>query len=107
MPQDTSPIKLFQLFFPVKEIENIVKQSNSRAVSIGLCLWKPLTIIEAYNYIGCLIYIGIEPLRELHSYWKLATPIAQCLSKHRFQQIRRVFTLQDPNLGPIEPREPW
>jgi hypothetical protein len=29
MPQDTSPIKLFQLFFPVKEIANIVKNSNS------------------------------------------------------------------------------
>ena len=28
MPKETTPIKLFQLFFPVKEIENIVKQSN-------------------------------------------------------------------------------
>ena len=26
MPQDTRPIKLFQLFFPVKEIENIQKR---------------------------------------------------------------------------------
>jgi len=93
MPQDTSPIKLFQLFFPVKEIEDIVKNSNYRAVSIGLCPWKPLTVMEAYNYIGCLIYMGIEPLRELHSYWKLVTPIAQCLSRDRFMQIRRAFTL--------------
>jgi len=28
LPEDLSPLKLFQLFFPVKEIENIVKQTN-------------------------------------------------------------------------------
>ena len=28
LPDDITPIKLFQLFFPVKEIENIVKQTN-------------------------------------------------------------------------------
>jgi len=49
MPKDTRPIKLFQLFFPVKEVENIIKNSNSRAVFIGLCPWKPLTVIESNN----------------------------------------------------------
>jgi len=28
LPEDPDPLKLFQLFFPVKEIENIVKQTN-------------------------------------------------------------------------------
>ena len=28
LPEDPNPLKLFQLFFPVKEIENIVKQTN-------------------------------------------------------------------------------
>jgi hypothetical protein len=31
LPKDTTPIKLFQLFFIVKEIENIVKYTNSQA----------------------------------------------------------------------------
>ena len=28
LPEDLDPVKLFQLFFTVKEIENIVKQTN-------------------------------------------------------------------------------
>jgi len=78
LPEDTRPIKLFQLFFTVKEIENIVKQTNSRGASLSYS-WKPLTTMEAYHYLGCLIYIGIQPLQERHNYWKLDTPIARCL----------------------------
>jgi hypothetical protein len=82
LPEDTTPIKLFQLFFTVKEIENIVKQTNQRAASIGFRdPWKPLTTIEAYHYLRCLIYMGVQPLRELHDYWQLNTPIARCPSR--------------------------
>src|SRR6267154_2055780 len=48
MPEDIRPIKLFQLFFTVKEIENMVKQTNQRAVCIDFRKpWKPLTVREA------------------------------------------------------------
>jgi hypothetical protein len=77
MPKDISPIKLFQLFFTVKEIENIVQQTNKWAASISFRQpWRPLTTIEAYRYLGCLIYMGIQPFRDLHNYWQLDTPIA-------------------------------
>src|SRR6266496_913186 len=31
LPEDSNPLKLFQLFFTVKEMKNIVKQTNQRA----------------------------------------------------------------------------
>src|SRR6266496_2748098 len=34
LSEDSNPLKLFQLFFTVKEIENIVKQTNQRAAYI-------------------------------------------------------------------------
>jgi hypothetical protein len=108
MPQDTRPIKLFQLFFTVKEIENIVKQTNQRAASISFKHpWKPLTTMGAYRYLGCLVYMGVQPLRELSDYWQLDTPISQCLVRDRFEQIRAAFTIRDPNSSPEQPGEPW
>src|SRR5436190_6622176 len=35
LPEDPDSLKLFQLFFSVKEIENIVKQTNQRAAYIA------------------------------------------------------------------------
>src|SRR5436189_2982266 len=63
LPENPDALKLFQLFFPVKEIENIVKQTNYRAGYIDWKdFWKPLTVTEAYCYLGCLVYIGIYTL---------------------------------------------
>jgi hypothetical protein len=81
LPRDLGPLQLFQLFFTVKEIENIVKHTNSGAAYIGLIApWKPLTVREAYQYLGCLVYMGVQPLWDLYDYWRLQTPIIRCLS---------------------------
>src|SRR5438034_1172204 len=62
LPEDPDPVKLFQLFFTIKEIENIVKEINQRAANIDWKSpnWKPLTVTETYRYLGCLIYIGFQ-----------------------------------------------
>ena len=95
--ESAKSVKLFQLFFTVKEIKNIVKQTNQQAAYIDFkSSWKPLTVTEAYRYLGCLIYIGIQPLRELNDHWgQLKSPIASCFSRRRFKQIQRAFTIQD------------
>jgi hypothetical protein len=108
LPEDLGPLSLFQLFFPVKDIEIIVKHTNYQAAYIGLtATWEPLTIREAYQYLGCLVYMGVQPLQELQDYWHLETPIASCLSQGRFKQIRRAFTVRDPQLSPEQPKDPW
>jgi hypothetical protein len=85
LPENPDPVKLFQLFFPVKEIKNIVKQTNRRAQHIDFPLkspWKPITVTETYHYLGCLIYIGVQSLQELNDHWgQLKSPIAICFSK--------------------------
>ena len=63
LPGDSDPVKLFQLFFPVKEIKNIVEQINQQAAYINFkSPWKPLTVTEAYCYLECLVYIEIQLL---------------------------------------------
>lgn len=55
LPEDSSPVKLFQLFFT----------TNQPAAHIDFKRpWIPSTITEGYRYLGCLVYMGIQPLRE-------------------------------------------
>ena len=63
LPEDPDPLKLFQLFFSVKEIENIVKQINQQAAYIDFKhFWKSLTVTETYHYLECLVYMRIQSL---------------------------------------------
>src|SRR5216117_265848 len=65
LSEDSDSLKLFQLFFSVKEIENIVKQTNQQAAYINFKHpWKPLTVTETYRYLECLVYMGAQPLRD-------------------------------------------
>src|SRR5436190_20479168 len=109
LPKDSDSLKLFQLFFSVKEIENIVEQINQQAAYIDFKRpWKPLTVTEAYHYLGCLVYMGVQPLRELSDHWHhLKSPVAGCFTERRFKQIRRVFAIQDTNMSPEQPGDPW
>src|SRR5436190_19905635 len=93
--EDSDSLKLFQLFFSVKEIENIVKQINQQAAYIVFKhSWKPLTVTEIYCYLGCLVYMGVQPLRELSDHWyHLKSPVASCFTERHFKQIQRAFTI--------------
>ena len=95
LPEDPNPLKLFQLFFTVKEIENIVKQTNQHAAYIDFKRpWKPLTVTEVHCYLGCLVYMAVQPLRGLSDHWgHLKSPVARCFTARRFKQIRRAFVI--------------
>ena len=109
LSEDSDAFKLFQLFFPVKEIENIVEQTNQQAAYIVFkCPWKPLTVTETYHYLGCLVYMGVQPLQELSDHWyHLKSPVASCFTERCFQQIRHAFIIQDPNTSPEQPGDSW
>ena len=63
LSENSDPLKLFQLFFTVKEMKNIVKQINQQAQYIDFeSPWKSLTVIEIYCYLECLIYMRIQLL---------------------------------------------
>ena len=115
MSQDLSEnlnfVKLFQLFFPVKEIENIVKQINQQTQYIDFSLkslWKSLTVTEIYHYLECLIYIEVQSLWELKDHWSsLNFSVKSCLSQKHFKQIQRVFTIWDFNTSSQKSEESW
>jgi hypothetical protein len=48
---------------------------------------------EAYRYLGCLVYIGVQPLREIQDHWHLETTISGCLARRHFNQIQWAFTI--------------
>src|SRR6266487_3897024 len=80
LSESAKSVKLFQLFFTVKEIKNIVKQTNQQAAyMIFKSPWVPITVTEIYHYLGCLIYMGVQPLCELEDHWHLKIPVASCL----------------------------
>jgi hypothetical protein len=92
----------------VKDIEVIVRETNQRASKITFGRpWQPLTTVEAYHYLGCLVYMGIQPLRDLRDYWQLATPISKAISRDRFLQIRQSFVIRESTTSPKQPNEPW
>ncbi len=109
LPENSDPFKLFQLFFSVKEIQNIVKETNQRAAYIGFKRkWIPLTVTETYQYLGCLVYMAVQPLRELSDHWShLNSPVRSCFSERRFKQIQRAFAIRDANTSPEQPGDPW
>src|SRR5216117_2784133 len=95
LPEDPDPLKLFQLFFPVKEIENIVNQTNQQAAYISFKhSWKSLTVTETYRYLECLVYMGAQPLRDLSDHWyHLKSLVASCFTERCFKQIWRAFII--------------
>ena len=66
-----------------------------------------LTVTEAYHYLGCLVYMRIQSLRELHDFWQLKISIACCISWDCFIQIQHAFTIQDSCTSPQQPGDSW
>ena len=108
LSEDSDSLKLFQLFFSVKEIENIVKQTNQWAVYMNFKhFWKSLTVIKIYHYLRCLVYMRVQSLQELNDHWQLKTSIASCFSKREFWQIQHAFTIWDSNTSSEQSKNFW
>ena len=65
--------------------------------------WKPMTLAEAYRYIGIRIYIGIHKENKAREYWKpgdLAWPdhaLTAVMSLRRFEALHTSFRLCTSN----------
>ncbi len=95
LSENSDSVKLFQLFFLIKEMKNIVKQINQQTAYINFkFFWKSLTITEIYHYLECLVYIEIQSLQELKDHWsQLNFSIKSCLSQRCFKQIWHAFII--------------
>ncbi len=108
LSESAKPVKLFQLFFTVKEIKNIVKQTNQwAAYMIFKSFWILITVTEIYHYLEYLIYMRVQSLHKLENYWYLKTFVASCLSQKCFKQIWHAFIIQDSYMSSQQSEESW
>ena len=76
-------------------------QTNQHAAYIDFKHpWKPLTITEAYCYLGCLVYMAVQPLRELSNHWHhLKSPVASCFTERRLSKFNMLLLYETPILA--------
>ncbi|RPB07015.1 hypothetical protein P167DRAFT_579723 [Morchella conica CCBAS932] len=97
MPADPSPLELFQLFFSVEILEEIVKNTNEYAeIKRGDTPGRPwfdLTVPELKMFIGVKIYMGVYRFLAIDDYWKeeCKHPPMEKLSLNPYQQIKPFF----------------
>lgn len=108
LPPDIKPSNawgIFLLFFPREQIEIIVRNTNQRK-DIDQTMrpkhsreqgWYPMTVEEAYGYLGIRIYIGIHKENEARQYWKPGTialpshPVVNVMSLKRYEALHTAF----------------
>ena len=133
LPEDlTSSIEFFEQFFPRKQIEGFVTTTNKytkqeiqrkqaeKDAEISTfnkryaanrksrnLLFKPMTIKEAYVFLGILIHMSSEKMSKLRDYWRTprdpldhASTVGRYMSLRRFQSLFRIFTVS-PNSNKI------
>ena len=98
--EDMSPLDYFTSFFDSGLIDHIVVESNKYALQekgeeLGV------TRAEIEMYLGMLIHMGIVPMPQLAMYWSRECrypPVADVMSRNRFDKIKRSFHLNDNTL---------
>ena len=70
------------------------------------CHWIPTSPAEICVYLGIHLHFGLYPLAVRRDYWRIHT-LGQFMSRNRFQQIHRFFSLNDENTVSPPPNAPW
>jgi Transposase IS4 len=105
----------FKLFFSDSVVEILSKETNSYAEfhlqnsPLSLrenCHWVPTTPAEIRIYLGAHIHFGLYPLAVRRDYWRIYK-LGQFMSRNRFDQIHRFFSLSDENTTPPASTAPW
>lgn len=105
--EDLSPLDYFKKFIPDETIKMICEQTNIYAhQKTGTTLNVKPKEIEAY--IGILLYTGVVPMAQCRLYWSNECrfpPVANALSRNRFEAIKRYLHLNDNTQQPTKDNE--
>ena len=113
VPSDATELQTFQKFPTKRVVDTIVAATNSYAErkkaaeehTVRARPWKNTTFAEVIRYIGCLVYMGMHIERQHESYWQDSHRLGRFLSKGRYDQIHRYFTLRDSCIHPKRPED--
>ena len=112
VPLPSDPLGLFSLFFDNDLISLIVKETNryaEQALQGKNEVWSTDTA-EIRAYLGFTILMGINQLPEIRDYWSSNeylryAPIADKISRNRFEQITRYLHFVDNTSLPSRGQE--
>jgi hypothetical protein len=98
------PIAIWDLFFSSNILENIVKHTNKKGISLQKPdeVWKDLDLPELYAYLAILFYMGLHIENDRRLYWSqnpngpLHQPVISAMSRDRWLNIDRAWSISDP-----------
>lgn len=93
-----TPLEVFELFFTPELINGIVTATNAYAAGREHDngprerRWRPVTSEDIYDFLSCIIVMGINHQPSLNDYWRQSygfenRTIAQTMSYRRFRQV--------------------
>ena len=102
---DAKPVDYFFQLFPKSSIEEIVLQTNLYAEQQGAINFEKTSVDEIRAYIGMLFLMGINQTPNYRCYWSTKKelrypPIADVMSRNRYEQLTRYFHLNDSTKNP-------
>jgi Transposase IS4 len=107
-PHQYKPLDLFHRFIPLDLLPGIAEHTNQYAdenrpeIFTPQRAWQEVTAAEIGGYIGAVLLIGAQAGgRDLAYYWNQQDnlpdwPVAEYISRQRFQQIARYLKLNRP-----------
>ena len=106
---DSSPLSLFNQFFDDSTVDRMVEATNGyaeakkteKAFMYKLYRSKPLDRDEMRRYLGVLILLGINKMRNYSMAWNYKTAqhlpkLVNLMTRHRFEAISSFFHLVTP-----------
>ncbi len=108
LPKTATPIDAFLLFVPRNVFEFICEESNKYNDYLELNpehrrfkrkkKYKPITLLECQNLVGCLLRMSLTPLPAKRMYWEAnvkVTDITRVMTRDRFQQLMSLLHFAD------------
>ncbi|KAK8376085.1 hypothetical protein O3P69_008660 [Scylla paramamosain] len=114
------PVHMYELFITDDILDTIVSETNIYAQQkinatpltrrSRLCAWKPTTRNEIKKFLGIILYMGINGMPEISSYWSknklyAGSYISSVMTRERFEILLRCIHFRDNTdvNGPPDP----
>jgi len=90
-----TPLSFFKLFISDAIVTEIVRESNSYAISSKMTTMTPILVAEMWTFIAIVLFMGIVVVPERNYLWGAGVFASEYIKKHmslrRFEQILRAF----------------
>ncbi|XP_022098500.1 piggyBac transposable element-derived protein 4-like [Acanthaster planci] len=99
----SSPLELFNLFFPITMLEIILRYTNEEGLIKRGFAWVNCSMMELRSFIGLLFFLGLTKSghERVKTFWRpgfFSRPLCECtMAGKRFQDILGMLCFDDRN----------